>query len=238
MKNSLPFFLCFCLLILSESVSAQKNKIKAGMDVGYTYSNRQANLSNYINSKYTPDVGIGVNLSGEYLVWKTLFVSSGVSFLQKNYKYKRTGRNAGWYTKFKNSYLHFPVSVGGYLINNPHKDKGIWLRLSGGAYAEHWLSMRRDGQYPVAFQVNLNGTFDHVKVSERYDFKKNENQLKRFGYGLQGGGQLGYALKKFDMYAAYNYQYGLSDMNIADDNKNQKMTTQAFMISFGMSYRL
>ena len=79
--------------------------------------------------------------------------------------------------------------------------------------------------------------FPYVKVSDTYDFKKNENQLNRFGYGLQGQAQLGYSFDKFDVYGAYNYQYGLSDISKTNTDKEQKATTRSYMISVGVSYK-
>ena len=29
--------------------------------------------------------------------------------------------------------------VGGYILNNPHESKGVWIRIAGGMYSEYWL---------------------------------------------------------------------------------------------------
>ncbi|MCL1676183.1 outer membrane beta-barrel protein [Elizabethkingia meningoseptica] len=236
-KNLCRAFLCLCLFPVGTSLFAQ-NKFKIGLDAGYTYSVMHSNLSNQVDSKYSGRYGFGVNLSGEYMIWKSLFVSTGVSFLQKNYEYKRLETRAGWYDNYTNNFLSFPLLVGGYILNNPHESKGVWIKLAGGMYTEYWLSRKYDGQYPVFSELQTDGTFNYTKVSGKYDFKENENQYSRFGYGLQGQAQLGYSFKKFDVYGAYNYQYGLSDISkIEPQDKNKKMSTRSYMLSVGVSYK-
>ena len=236
MKKVLGRALCLCLLPIGASLFAQ-NKFKIGLDAGYTYSVLNGNVSNLVDTKYSGRYGFGVNLSGEYMIWKSIFMSTGVSFLQKNYKYERTGTRSGQYTDYKNNFLSFPLLVGAYILNNPHESKGIWIKVAGGMYTEYWLNMKREGQYPVFGGLQPDGTFPYVKVSDTYDFKKNENQLNRFGYGLQGQAQLGYSFDKFDVYGAYNYQYGLSDISKTNTDKEQKTTTRSYMISIGVSYK-
>ncbi|HFI4796116.1 outer membrane beta-barrel protein [Elizabethkingia anophelis] len=228
--------LIFCLFYLGEGVYAQ-NRFKIGLDPGYTYSIMKTNLSNQVDSKFSGRYGFGVNLAGEYMVWKTLFVTTGVSFVQKNYKYERTGSRSGWYTEYNNNFLVFPLLIGGYILNNPHQSQGVWIKVAGGMYTEYWLNMKREGQYPVFSELQTDGSFPYAKVSETYDFKKNENGLNRLGYGLQGQAQLGYSFKKFDVYGAYNYQHGLSDTNKINADKKQKSTIRSYMISVGASYK-
>ncbi|MDN3692515.1 outer membrane beta-barrel protein [Chryseobacterium tructae] len=237
MKKTLCRAVCLCLFSsINLAVSAQ-NKLKIAVDGGYTYTAMNANLSNLVNSRYTTRYGFGINLSGEYLIWKSLFISTGISYLQKNYQFERTGRHSGWFTKYNNDFLGFPLLVGGYILNNPNKSQGVWIKLAGGMYTEYWLKMKREGQYPVIGELQENGNFNYIQVSDTYDFEKNENQLNRFGYGLQGQAQLGYSFNKFDLHAAYNYQYGLSDINKAPTDKDQKMTTRSYMISLGVAYK-
>lgn len=236
MKKSLCKALCLCLLPLGAGLFAQ-NKFKIGLDAGYTYSVLNGNLSNQVDSKYSGRYGVGVNLSGEYMIWNSLFVSTGVSFLQKNYKYKRIGTHSGWYSDYTNNFLSFPLMIGGYILNNPHESKGVWIKIAGGMYSEYWLSRKFDGQYPVFSELQPDGSNPYTKVSGTYDFKENENQLNRWGYGVQGQAQLGYSFKKFDVYGAYNYQYGLSDINLTNKDKATKEALRSYMISVGVSYK-
>ncbi|MDV3751526.1 outer membrane beta-barrel protein [Elizabethkingia anophelis] len=236
MKKSLCKALCLCLLPVGASLFAQ-NKFKIGLDAGYTYSVLNGNLSNLVDTKYSGRYGFGVNLSGEYMIWKSLFVTTGVSFIQKNYRYERTGTRSGQYTDYTNNFLSFPLMIGGYVLNNPHESKGVWIKVAGGMYSEYWLSRKFDGQYPVFAGQKPDGSFPYTKVSGTYDFKENQNQLNRWGYGVQGQAQLGYSFDKFDLYGAYNYQYGLSDINLTNQDNNKKEALRSYMISVGISYK-
>ncbi|MYZ59109.1 PorT family protein [Elizabethkingia anophelis] len=236
-KKLCQAFLCLSVFPMGSGLYAQ-NKFKIGLDPGYTYTVMHGNQSNLVDSRYSGRYGFGVNLSGEYRIWNSLFVSTGFSFLQKNYKYERTGSRSGWYSKYDDNFVGFPLLIGGYILNNPHESKeGIWIKLAGGMYTEYWLSRKVNGQYPVLGELQEDGHYNYVKVSEKYDFKKNENQFNRFGYGLQGQAQLGYSFKDFDLYGTYNYQHGLSDINKINEDKNKKMTTRSYMISVGISYK-
>ncbi|PUB26326.1 outer membrane protein with beta-barrel domain [Elizabethkingia sp. YR214] len=235
-KKNCRVFLYLCLVLLGTDSFAQ-NRFKIGLDAGYTHTVMHANLSNRIDSQYKGRYGFGANLSGEYMIWNSLFVSTGVSFLQKNYSYNRTGSRSEGYTNYTNNFLAFPLMIGTYVLNNPHENTGVWIKLAGGMFTEYWLSQKYDGQYPVFTELQWDNNFPYTKVSGTYDFKKNENQYKRFGYGLQGQAQLGYSFKKFDVYSAFNYQYGLSDINKTEQEKSSKEYSRSYMISLGASYK-
>jgi len=224
-------------ILLFGTVLFGQTKLKLNLDAGYTYSSMNANLSNLIDSEYTGRYGFGTNLSAELSIWKGLFISSGISYLQKNYEFKRTATREGWYTKYDNNFLSLPLLVGGYIINNPNESNGVWIKLAGGMYTDYWLSMKREGQYPVLSETELYGTYNYTKVSDKYDFKKNENNLRRLSYGLQGQVQLGYSFSKLGMYISYNHQHGLSDINKDNISTNQKMIINSYMLSAGLTYK-
>lgn len=236
MKKTFYNLLCVGVLLSCTSLFSQQ-KVKLGVDAGYTYTSLNQNLSNLVDSKYNSRYGFGINVSVELPIWKSLFVSSGISYLENNYEFKRTGTREGWYTKYNNDFLSLPLLVGGYMINNPYESTGVWIKVAGGMYLDYWLSMKREGQYPVLSELQEDGTFNYTKVSDKYDFNKNENQLRRFGYGLQGQLQLGYSLNKIDLYTSYNYQYGLCDMSKNTVSNNQKMTRNSYMLSAGVAYK-
>ena len=235
MKKTFYNVLCVGAVLFGTSLLAQ-NKVKLGVDAGYTFTSLNQDLSNLVDSKYISRYGFGINVSVEMPVWKSLFVSTGLSYLQENYEFERTGIREGWYTKYNNDFISLPLLVGGYIINNPYETNGVWVKVAGGMYTDYWLAMKREGQYPVFSELQPDGTFNYTKVSDKYDFKENENNLKRLGFGLQGQVQLGYSLDKIDVFASYNYQYGLSNMT-KDDIDNQKMTRNSYMISAGVAYK-
>lgn len=237
MKNKLCRTGSLLLFLLSTCIFAQKHHFNVGIDGGYTSSILHADLSNLVDSKYTTRPGFGVNLSGEYMVWKTFFVSTGIGLQQKNYQFERTGSRTGWYTRYTNNFLNIPLTVGAYILNNPYETTGVWLKVEGGMYSDYWLSMKRKGRYPVFGELQENGTFNYTEVQDTYDFDKNENQLNRWMYGLTGKAQVGYSFRKFNVYGSYSYQHGLSDINKDNEDKNQKATIRSYMISVGASYK-
>lgn len=233
-----PNLLLFCFLFLAavflQEAVAQGN-LKLNLDAGATYNSLDYNLSNRIDSRYNGRWGFAANLSLEYRFYDSFFVSGGVSFMQHNFEFERTGSREGWYTKSRNNYLNIPVLVGAYLINNPFKSEGLWLRVAGGAYTGYWLSMKRKGQYPVLFEVQMDGEKPlSEKISERYDFKRNENQLNRIHYGIQGQFQAGYSFGKYGIYASYSYLYGLSGLQKNNVN-DRDMFHKTSMINIGIS---
>ncbi|MGI9580206.1 outer membrane beta-barrel protein [Chryseobacterium sp. RRHN12] len=229
-----------CVLLFSTgytALSAQK-KFKIGLEQAVTYTSMEANLasSNLSYSKYSPRMGVGVNFSAEYLFWRSFFIASGVSHVQKNYRFERTGKQKGWYTNFNNSFITVPVLLGAYIIRNPYKQEGVWTRLAAGMYREYWSSMRREGRYPNIGMLLPDNSYTYIRVQEEYDFRKNENQLRRFGFGLQAQAQAGYAFKNIDIYGSCNYQHGISDMNSIEETP-QKMSTRSYIFSVGAAYK-
>ncbi|HIB8182131.1 TPA: outer membrane beta-barrel protein [Elizabethkingia anophelis] len=242
MNKKLFKFFCISLLPIGTSLIAQ-HKLRIGLDAGYTYNVITSNLSGTVDSKYSARYGAGANLHLEYNIWKNIFVSTGVSFVQKNYNFERTGSRAGWYTQFTNDFLSFPLLVGIYAFGEPSQKNGLWIKLAGGMYNEYWLRMKREGRYPSFMGSDIEVGLDKItdiieydKVTSNYDFKKNENQLNRWGYGMQGQAQVGYSFNKYMVDLSYNYMYGLSDINKVESNK--KMSLRTYMLSLGISYNI
>ncbi|MCC9042765.1 PorT family protein [Myroides sp. M-43] len=236
--GSLTAIVLSMLSISTYAQSEQKeNRFKVGIDLGYTNTSLNANISNLVDSKYNSGGGFGVNVSAEMSVWKTLFVSTGVSYLQKNYEFERTGSREGWYSEYNNDFIAVPLLVGGYLINNPYTSDGVWVKVAGGIYSEYWTKMKTKGQYPVFSELQADGTFNYTQVSEKYDFKKNENQLRRLAMGLQGQVQVGYSIEKIDVFLGYNYLYGLTDTYKYDSPGDKKITRDSHMVSVGAAYK-
>lgn len=231
----------FTLSLCAQTPETQKKeptekRFKVGIDAGYTNTSLSTNISNLIDSKYNSKGGFGINAAIEMNVYKSLFVSTGVSYLQRNYEFERTGSHAGWYSNYKNDFISIPLLVGGYLVNNPHVDNGIWVKVAAGIYGEYWAKSKVDGQYPVFPELGWDG-FPYTKVSETYDWKKNENQYHRASMGLQGQIQLGYSIDEIDVFLGYNYLYGLTDTNKYDTPGKKKVTRDTYMVSLGVAYK-
>ena len=225
------------LSLYAQSEQSENNRFKVGVDAGYTNTSLDANISNLIDSKYSARGGFGVNISAEMNVWKTLFVATGISYLQRNYTFERTGSRKGWKSQFDNDFISVPVLVGGYLLNNPYTSNGVWIKVAGGIYSEYWTKMKTKGRYPVFTELQPDESFNYTTVSEKYDFGKNEKQLRRLAMGLQGQFQIGYSLDNLDFYASYNYLYGLTDTFKYHTPGKKKTTRDSHMITIGAAYK-
>lgn len=69
--------------------------------------------------------------------------------------------------------------AGAYVLGEPGKEKGLWIKIAGGMYNEYWLRMKREGRYPSFMDGDIGIGLDKVEsinnyeqVSSTYDFKK------------------------------------------------------------------
>ena len=154
-----------------------------------------------------------------------------------NYEYKKTDNITGTHTLYKNNFMDIPLNVGLYLFNNPHKENGIWLKVQGGVFYEYFTRMHRKGEYPIFAQLQEDGSYIKAQVNETYDFKRNENNLKRNLFGIEGTGEVGYSFNRIDVFASYTYQYGLTDIYKAKTSSNRKSKRISNIISLGVAYK-
>lgn len=133
--------------------------------------------------------------------------------------------------------MDIPLNVGLYLFNNPHKENGIWLKVQGGVFYEYFTKMHRKGEYPIFAQLQEDGSYIKAQVNETYDFKRNENNLKRNLFGIEGTGEVGYSFNRIDVFASYTYQYGLTDIYKAKTSSNRKSRRISNIISLGVAYK-
>lgn len=59
--------------------------------------------------------------------------------------------------------------------------------------------MHRKGEYPIFAQLQEDGSYIKAQVNETYDFKRNENNLKRNLFGIEGTGEVGYSFNRIDV---------------------------------------
>lgn len=211
-------------------------RFKVGLDAGYTNTSLSANISNLVDSKYTSRGGFAINTSFEMNVYKDLFVASGISYMQRNYDFERTNTREGWHSKYNNDFISVPLSIGGYLLNNPYTSDGVWIKVAGGIYAEYWAKSKVKGTYPVFAELQPDGSFPLVEASEKYDWSKNENQYHRMSMGLQGQIQLGYSINELDFYAGYSYLHGLTD-TYKYDHPGSNVVRNTYMVTLGAAYK-
>ena len=218
-------------------LSVQAQNLKISLDAGISNSVLKSDVSNLINTRYNIRAGAVSRVSLEYNFYKDFIVASGIGFVQKAYDYQKTDNVTGTRTTYRNNFINIPLHVGLYLFNNPHNERGVWLKIQGGVFYEYLAGMRRNGVYPVFSELQEDGRYELCHVSEKYDFDKNENHLKRGLFGLEGKVDFGYSFTRFDVFASYAYQYGLTDIYKAKTSANSKSRRVANMITLGVAYK-
>ncbi|MCE8624226.1 PorT family protein [Bacteroides fragilis] len=235
MKKQVAIFILLGIITIPSSVKAQK--LKVSLDVGISKSILSSDVSNLVNTRYNTQTGVATGVNLEYNFFKDFIVGTGLGFIQRNYEYKKTDNITGTHTLYKNNFMNVPLNVGLYIFNNPYKENGVWLKIQGGVYYEYFTRMHRKGEYPIFAQLQKDGSYIRVQVNETYDFKRNENNLKRDLFGIEGTGEIGYSFKKIDVFASYTYQYGLTDIYKAKTSSNRKSRRISNIISLGVAYK-
>lgn len=242
---------CIACFLMVFHLGAQEVQIKTKQDQtmlrvevsgGLSMNSVRQNLSNLIHSRYIGKEGYFVNASVAYRFEDPLIITAGISLLQKDFEFKRSGPYEGVFTDYNTTYLNFPIMLGAYLIN-PYKEKGWKLSVAAGGYLGHWLDLKRKGRYQSFAGLEFDDVlkeevFPWATVEERYDFDTNENQLNRFDYGVQGEVKVIYDFSKYlGCSLGYTYKHGLS--NIYKTNINDHpIYNRTSVISIGMSYKL
>ena len=239
------------LLCIGNQLNAQsqeeekKEKFKVGLSAGVNLNSVKQNLSNRVYSEYSGKNGIYLDVYGEYRFYGPLYVSAGIAYLKKDFEFKRTGdQYKGIFTDYNASYFDFPISVGMYILN-PDKIKGLKMQLGIGAYVGYWSSLKRSGVYPTLAGLRDNAGTNILDLlppyyvnDEKYDFEKNENQLNRFDYGLQGGIKVLYGISEsLDISLGYDLFYGLSGIQKKAKKANPLYHTSS-IIKVGLAYRI
>lgn len=240
-KNTL---MCMAILFaialypITANAQNQKKNFKVGVDLGLSQSILKNDVSNLADVKYEVGNGISTGVDVEYNFFSDFVVSSGISFVQRNYRYKKTDAVTHMSTKYRNNFLNIPLNVGVYILKNPHKEKGFWLKVQGGIFYEYLTSVHRKGTYPIFSSLQPNGDYDISHVDEKYDFGKNENHYRRSFWGLEGMGFVGYSFETIDVFASYSYQFGLSDVyKVKTSASDDKTRRNSHVISLGVAYK-
>lgn len=235
MRKPTLIFMLLGIMLIPSLVKAQR--FRASLDIGLSKSVLNSDVSNLANTCYETKTGVATGVNFEYNLFQDFVVGTGLRFMQRNYEYRKTDRITGTHTLYENNFINIPLNVGLYIINNPYKEKGIWLKLQAGLFYEYFTRMHRQGDYPVFAQLQEDDSFISTRVSETYDFGKNENNLKRNLFGIEGKGEIGCSFRNIDVFASYTYQYGLSDIYKAKTSSNRKSNRISSIISLGIAYK-
>ncbi|WP_062059882.1 porin family protein [Aquimarina longa] len=236
--------ICFLtVLCLSGQELKNKNndsgKTRVSLHGGVSINNVKQNLSNLIYSKYSGSNGFFASTNVEYQFIGPFIASTGISILQKNFKFEKTASksfNSSYNTDYETLYFNVPIMIGVYLIN-PYKEKGIKLSISGGGFLGKWLKLTREGRYNKIFEASSTSFNSIVYLKENYDFDTNQNNFNRFDYGLQGEAKLLYDFSShYGVSLGYTYLHGFS--NIYKKQRNEHpIKHKTSITSLGISYK-
>jgi hypothetical protein len=121
---------------------------------------------------------------------------SGVSIIQKNYAWHRSGAYAAVSQSHTNLYLQLPLSLQLRILNI----KRLEIHARAGLFGGYWISRKVEGSIPNVFDTGFSNT-DNGKVVQyfylsSYTLKNHfdDDADNRFELGVQGGIQFRYAI--------------------------------------------
>lgn len=173
----------------------------------------------------------------EYNIVDQLAVGAGIRFVQRDYLYQNLGGDS-WNTRYNNNFISIPLHVGYYLLHNPYHEKGLWIKPQVGVYYEYFTSMHTKGMYPMNIMEGYKGDGTYIRYNTTYDFKKNENHLRRSLFGGEAGIKIGYSFGKIDASVGYQFQYGFSHIYQDKASTSKTARRNSSVITAGIAYKL
>lgn len=202
----------FVALLISSICNAQ---FLFKIDAGYSYNHLITYVSNRTFTKNVNKIGYNAALRFKYEVNKLIGFETGISWIQKNYSFKRTENYSGIFDKFTNNYLQIPFTVPIRI----YEKKKIQIFLNNGVFASYLISTRVNGVMPNAFnstnELDVDGqsiqNFNLTTYSE--DYKFNTMKDNRFEFGLQTGITFQYDFnEKTVFFLEYRFYQSLTDI--------------------------
>lgn len=223
---------------MAQNAQAQQENYrwKVEAEAGVSCSVLDTDVSGLSNTTYKVRPGFIIGVAAECNVVDNLAVGLGVSFVQRDYLYQNLGSDA-WRTRYNNNFISIPLTVGYYLLHNPYKEKGLWLKPQVGVYYDYFVSMHTNGTYPMNIMEGYDGEGAYLDYKTTYDFGANENHLRRSLFGGEAGIKVGYSFGRIDAFAGYRFQYGFSHI-YQDKSRNSKTARRnSSIITVGASYK-
>lgn len=242
MKN---VFIAIALASCSMTAQAQEqqgsglqdsHKWKVEAETGVSLSVLDTDVSGLSNTAYKVKPGFTIGVAAEYNAVDNLAVGIGLRFVQRNYLYQCLGIDA-WETRYTNNFVSVPLTVGYYLLHNPYKEKGLWLKPQVGVYYEYFTSMHTKGTYPMNIMEGYGDDMIRIDYESTYDFSANENHLRRSLFGGEVGIQVGYSFGCIDAFASYRYQYGFTHIYKEKSRTSKTARRNSSIITVGASYK-
>ncbi|WP_440880055.1 porin family protein [Tenacibaculum sp. C7A-26P2] len=224
--------------VCNLSLSAQ-NKVRVSLSGGLNDNDITYKASNRINTEYQNESGNYFKAGVNFKVYKNISIQTGLTYLNKNYRFRRTESLSSTTTLYETRYFNIPVMVGIQPLANVLKNTKFNFEILGGTYVGWWNSLDRDSSARIFAEYGDNVDLEDTvaSISESYNFDTNENHFNRVDYGLQAETRLGYNFyKNLSFFVEYSFMYGLSD-----NQKNQLRQTSKYYYTtsnygLGLSY--
>lgn len=205
-------------------------------EAGVSCSVLDADVSGLGGTTYKVRPGLALGLVAECNVVDHLAVAAGIRFVQRNWLYQNLGSDA-WNTRYANNFISIPLTVGYYLLHNPYKEKGLWLKPQVGVYYDYFTSMHTRGIYYMNLMEGYSGDGIYQVYKSTYDFHTNENHLRRSLFGCEAGLQVGYSFGRIDASVGYRFQYGLSHIYQDKSRTSKTARRNSSVITAAVAYK-
>jgi len=209
---------------------------KVEASAGVCCSVLDTDVSGLAHTSYNVRPGFTAGVAAEYNIIENLAIGAGIHFVQRDYLYQNQGGDS-WNTRYNNKFLSIPLTVGYYLLHNPYKEKGLWIKPQVGVFYDYFLSMHTKGTYPMNIMEGHKGDGSYIKYNTTYDFKKNENHLCRSLFGGEAGIQVGYSFGRIDASVGYQFQYGFSHIYQDKARTSKTARRNSSVITAGAAYK-
>ena len=177
-------YLAIALGFCCQGILAQQTfyRWKVEAEAGVSCSVLDTDVSGLSETYYKVRPGFTAAIGAEYNIVDQLAVGTGIRFVQRDYLYQNLGGDS-WNTRYNNNFISIPLHVGYYLLHNPYHEKGLWIKPQVGVYYEYFTSMHTKGMYPMNIMEGYKGEGTYIRYNTTYDFRKNENHLRRSLFG-------------------------------------------------------
>ena len=204
--NPIMFKQVFILFFLFFSININA-QTSIGFQLGSTNNKIATNISNRTSTSTVTSWGYSAGIAACYQLNKYFFAQVTPMLLQKNYSINRTGPLTGVYTRYNNSYLQLPVSIG-----VTHGKRLQWY-AGAGLYIAYWLSSGLKGKVPDIFSVTNNGqqteNFQLTAFNKQHIFSSTTDNRVESGW-LTNGGVRFRLTKKYIAFANCSYYQALT----------------------------
>lgn len=221
----------------NNNLTAQ-NKFKVSLSGGLNDNKVTYDAKDRVETNYTSENGNYIKANFLYNFHRKFSVQAGITYLNKNYKYERTGPYEGPYTKYDSKYINIPIMFGCKPLDFTLKDTKFDFEIFAGTYIGWWSSLKREGKQFIFAELQNDGNFPLEEFSESYDFDENEREFNRLDYGLQAEARLSYNIyKQIDIFLEYSYLYGLSDNEKSQVRKTSTYYYTTSNYGIGVAYK-